>query len=408
MMDESMDKDQLSKPPQPWEFRSKPAWQRLLIMLGGVAVNFLLGFLIYMMVLFVWGTEDINLNTIKENMNPAPEMEVFGFQKGDKVLEVDGQTVNIAHINKTILLRDIKTIKVRRLDGNQEVIAIPDTIGNYIVNRGFLPFMFRLPPVIEDVIKNSPASSVGMDSGTIIRAINGTPVESRYDVVTLVGNAQSDSLLVKFVSKLGEQEKILVLNKEKKMGVYFKNPEMSKKEYSFGESISKGLGYGYWTIHDYLAQLKYIFTTKKGITGVGGFATIEGKIKAIFEEKTFGSDGNFRKRETVLTTVDDQYPQSILIEFVQDRCALLDQVQVGDLVKINIQIRGREWTNPEGQVRYFNSIQGWRIEKVQVQQVGIPPSGNAEGAMPSSSFYPSATSDNSSENSNEGPDDLPF
>ena len=87
---------------------------------------------------------------------------------------------------------------------------------------------------------------------------------------------------------------------------------------------------------------------------------ISGKIKLIGEVKTFGANG-FRKREVVIVT-DEQYPQSIMVEFVQDKCELLNSYKVGQDVKISINIRGREWTNPQGEVKYFNSIQGWRIE----------------------------------------------
>ena len=90
---------------------------------------------------------------------------------------------------------------------------------------------------------------------------------------------------------------------------------------------------------------------------------ISGKIKLINETKEYGSNG-FRKRELVVTT-QEQYPQNILVEFVQDRCEILDSFQVGELVKIDINIRGREWTNKDNEVKYFNSIQGWRIEKIE-------------------------------------------
>ena len=88
---------------------------------------------------------------------------------------------------------------------------------------------------------------------------------------------------------------------------------------------------------------------------------VSGKIKVLGDVKTFGDNG-FRKREVVITT-QEQYPQHLLIEFVQDRCELLDSFNVGEKVKISINLRGREWENPEGEVKYFNSIHGWRIEK---------------------------------------------
>ena len=121
---------------------------------------------------------------------------------------------------------------------------------------------------------------------------------------------------------------------------------------------------------------------------------VTGKIKKIEETKTYGSNG-FRKRELVLTT-DEQYPQFLLIEFVQDKCDLLNNFNVGEDVRISINLRGREWVNPEGQTKYFNSIQGWRLEKLQSGAPGEVPPMDASGFEPVSSV-----------DENE-PDDLPF
>ena len=123
---------------------------------------------------------------------------------------------------------------------------------------------------------------------------------------------------------------------------------------------------------------------------------ISGKIKWIDEIRTYGSNG-FRKKELVITT-QEQYPQNILIEFTQEKCELLDKYEIDDNIKIGINIRGREWINPEGQTKYFNSIQGWRIEKLSSQEAdaNIPPVPPAEAFEPADDV-----------NDNE-PDDLPF
>ena len=121
---------------------------------------------------------------------------------------------------------------------------------------------------------------------------------------------------------------------------------------------------------------------------------VTGKIKKIDETKTFGNNG-FRKRELVITT-EEQYPQMLMIEFVQDKCDLLNSFKEGEEIKVSINLRGREWINPEGQAKYFNSIQGWRVEKVQAGAAGeVPP-------MDATSFAPATSVDE-----NE-PDDLPF
>ena len=123
---------------------------------------------------------------------------------------------------------------------------------------------------------------------------------------------------------------------------------------------------------------------------------VQGRIKLIGETQTFGANG-FRKREIVVTT-EEQYPQHISIEFVQDKTDLLDSYQVGQMVKISINLRGREWVNPQGETKYFNSIQGWRIETLQSEQTdsGIPP------VPPMDAFEPV------NELNEDEHDDLPF
>ena len=122
---------------------------------------------------------------------------------------------------------------------------------------------------------------------------------------------------------------------------------------------------------------------------------VSGKIKWIDETKTYGSNG-FRKREVVVTT-EEQYPQHILVEFVQDKCDLLNNYQVGQNIKIGINLRGREWVNPQGETKYFNSVQGWRIEALEEAPTSeMPP-------MPPPSAFETAEGD-----AKEVEDDLPF
>jgi hypothetical protein len=121
---------------------------------------------------------------------------------------------------------------------------------------------------------------------------------------------------------------------------------------------------------------------------------VTGKIKKIDETKTFGASG-FRKREMVVTT-NEQYPQMLMVEFVQDKCDLLDNYKEGQDVKISINLRGREWINPEGKAVYFNSIQGWRIESAQAEGSEIPP------------MAPLDNLETISKVDDSEPDDLPF
>ncbi len=125
---------------------------------------------------------------------------------------------------------------------------------------------------------------------------------------------------------------------------------------------------------------------------------ITGKIKWIDEVKTYGSNG-FRKREIVVTT-QEQYPQNIIIEFVQDKCELLDSYQIGQDVRIGINLRGREWVNPEGQTKYFNSIQGWRIDQ-------LDQGADNDESIPNQKPFETTDLD-ANQNDNEEEDDLPF
>ena len=124
---------------------------------------------------------------------------------------------------------------------------------------------------------------------------------------------------------------------------------------------------------------------------------VQGKIKMIDETKTYGTNG-FRKRELVVTT-EEQYPQHIMIEFVQDKTDLLNSYQVGQNVKVSINLRGREWVNPQGETKYFNSIQGWRVENMDTAAAGagdMPPMPPADAFEPATDFK------------EEDHDDLPF
>jgi uncharacterized protein Veg len=125
---------------------------------------------------------------------------------------------------------------------------------------------------------------------------------------------------------------------------------------------------------------------------------LQGKVKMIGETQTFGSNG-FRKREIVITT-EEQYPQHIMIEFIQDKTDLLNSYQVGQNVKISINVRGREWVNPQGETKYFNSIQGWRIENLQAATDS--PSGDMPPVAPAEAFEPVT------DLKEEDHDDLPF
>ncbi|HNR56487.1 MAG TPA: site-2 protease family protein, partial [Flavobacteriales bacterium] len=135
MIDESMDRDQMAKAPQPWEFRSKPAWQRLIVMIGGVVVNLLLGLVIYSMVMFVWGRETLPLSSMEYGVHPSDQMKAYGFEEGDVILGGAGtDSGTMEGLMRAILLGDCREVMVRR-NGQQMTISLPEPDATSFIAR---------------------------------------------------------------------------------------------------------------------------------------------------------------------------------------------------------------------------------------------------------------------------------
>lgn len=276
MIDESMDKEQMAKPPQPWEFRSKPAWQRLIIMLGGVTVNIVLGFLIYMMVLFVWGENYVDKDSISEGFTVSPIMKELGFEDGDYIVQVNGKDFeNPMDINRHLLLRDIEEITVER-DGGLKNITVPEDIGMQLFESGEIETAFFpiIQPKIDSVLVDSPANKAGLQKGDIVEKLNGEKILNRVDFSQKMKENGTKPVVIE-VNRNGNALQIdLTPDDEGLIGiVHGIQLDVKTKTYGFAESISAGFDYGYWTLKDYVTQFKYVFT-KKGATQVGGFGAI--------------------------------------------------------------------------------------------------------------------------------------
>ena len=280
MIDESMDTEHLNKDPEPWEFRSKPAWQRLIIMVGGVVVNFILGFAIYMMIAFVWGKNVFTNDNLPAGFEVAELVEQYGFKDGDKILQVDGKDLeNVVDINKYLFLRDVSNVRVEHYDGVRETIEVPENFGSLMFTSGVMrPFTPLVEPIIDSIIPNSSAFNADFQKGDKIVEVNGNQIIKWQDFTELLKANSSEN--VNIVVKRGNDviSKILPIGEDKKIGVSVLLPEIkpTKIEYSLFESVSQGYNTAYWTLLDYIGQFKYIFT-KKGATQLGGFGTI-GKL----------------------------------------------------------------------------------------------------------------------------------
>ena len=280
MIDESMDTEHLNKEPEPWEFRSKPAWQRLIIMLGGITVNLILGFAIYMMIAFVWGKTILTNENMPGGFEVSELVQPYGFKDGDKILQVDGEDLeNIIDINKFLFLRDVSEVRVQHYDGTRENISVPEDIGTIMFTNGVMrPFTPLVQPILDSISPNSPAENAGLKSGDKIVRVNGNEIIKWQSFAELVKANTSPNINIEIERENEIISNIIPLNEENKIGVTVLLPKIipTKLEYSFFESFSEGYDIAYWTLADYVGQFKYVFT-KEGASQLGGFGTI-GKL----------------------------------------------------------------------------------------------------------------------------------
>ncbi|MDH7447416.1 RIP metalloprotease RseP [Aquimarina sp. 2201CG14-23] len=275
MIDESMDKEQMAGPPQPWEFRSKPAWQRLIIMLGGVTVNIVLGFLIYMAIIFTWGTSYVSAEDIPNGYEVAEIFEELGFKDGDRIMQLNGEDFKDAtDINMYLFLRDVQNITVLSADGSTKTIDVPEDIGGKMFEEGVMePFGIRLAPVLDTVLVDRPAYAAGLRKGDHILSVNDEKIEWWHEFQKAVKPNEEKEIKINYLRNGVEESISVKTDDEGTIGVRPVYYKINSDQYSFGQSISKGFDYGYWKLHDYIAQFKYVFT-KKGATQIGGFAAI--------------------------------------------------------------------------------------------------------------------------------------
>jgi len=280
MVDESMDKEQMAKPAEPWEFRAKPAWQRLIIMIGGVVVNLILGFLIYMMVLGIWGRDYVKHSDVELGFSATSVAKEIGFQDGDKILSLNGEELfSVLDISRHLLMRGVSTVEVEHRDGTEEPIAIPKDFGMTMWANGQES---PLNPIgyatLDSILDGRPADSAGLLKGDSIIAINGVSVAYWYEAMIEIQKDSNSDLRLDLYRKNALLSVVVRNDSSGKIGVTGGNPlnktmKVSHKDFSFSDAISEGFSYGYWTLHDYVVQFKYVFT-KKGATKIGGFGAI--------------------------------------------------------------------------------------------------------------------------------------
>ena len=291
MIDESMDTEHLKKDPEPWEFRSKPAWQRLIIMLGGVTVNIILGFGIYMMIMFVWGKTILPSESIPYGWEVSEYMESIGFQDGDNVIELDGEKIEDLNKLNALLLNGPETFTVIRSNGKRDIINFPEDAGVEIIKElksNAFPFIPLWLAVIDSVDPNSPAELSGLLKGDEIKSINNQKVITPIAFKEFIESNDVDSISIGVIRNGYDIILNSGLRQDNSIGIFFKNLNIQPKklEFNFLESISQGYDFGIYTLTSYVSQMKLIFT-KEGVSQLGGFGAIGGLFPATWDWEIF-------------------------------------------------------------------------------------------------------------------------
>ena len=287
MIDESFDKEQMAQPEQPWEFRTKPTWQRLLIMIGGVLVNFLLALFIYSMVMFTWGDSYFTTQDMTMGFKFNDDAKAIGFRDHDILTGYDGKTFERFDVDVYRHIADAKTVQVKR-DGKTVSINIPEDMSllNMLKTEPAFCRPF-IPADIDSVMPASPAEKAGIRKGDKILAVNGKPVDSWNEFTYQIGilsdmmataKTRGDSLKLRTATIVTNRDTIrMVLTEDLKIGVtqtslasYYKPKEVS---YGFFESFPAGIKYGINVLRGYVSDLKYV-ATADGAKSLGGFGAI--------------------------------------------------------------------------------------------------------------------------------------
>tara|TARA_B100001093_G_scaffold104064_1_gene96268 strand:- start:105 stop:1055 length:951 start_codon:yes stop_codon:yes gene_type:complete len=248
-----------------------------------------------MMILFVWGKNTLPNSALTMGMGVSSLGKEIGFEKGDQILMVDGKPLEVAlDINKMLLIRSVEEVQVQRADGNKVILQIPSDFGDRMFSSGQMnPLYPRFPAEIDSVLTDKNAFTAGFKVGDKIVAADDTVIEDWVELRDF--NNEKANQAVQYVVERNQMLDTLslVLDANGKMGVIPRsNIKISQVKLSLGESIQEGFIYGYWTLYDYVAQFKYVFT-KKGASQLGGFGAIGSLFPASWDWRAFWASTAF-------------------------------------------------------------------------------------------------------------------
>ena len=284
MVDETQSSEDLNHPVEDWEFRAKPAWQRLLIMVGGVLMNFLLALFIYSMILFKWGDQYVSLQDMTYGMEFNERAEKIGFRDGDILLSADDQPLERFDVDMLRIITEARVVKVNR-QGQEVEIFLPE-ISLLDIAKDSPAFVEPLiPNVVDSVVAGRPFAEAGIQQGDTLLAVNGKALNSYNAFVNqladLRASAEADEKktadFTLVYSRAGVRDTIAVQTDTLFMvGATSKalaDYKVTTLEYGFFESFPAGIALGVNTLKGYVNDMKYVFT-KEGAKSVGGFGTI--------------------------------------------------------------------------------------------------------------------------------------
>ncbi|MDD6019335.1 MAG: RIP metalloprotease RseP [bacterium] len=287
MIDESMDKEQMALPPKPWEFRSKPAFQRLMIMVGGVLFNFLLAIVIYAGIVYAYGEKYVPFKNAYAGMIFSDYAHNVGFEDGDIPLKADGKAIDSFEDLSKVLMA--KSVTVLRNQTDTVNIALPADFlleADNEYEKTKIQFMtYRVPVVVKQVQPRMGAEDAGMQGGDRILSVAGVSTPG-YDVFKpeLEKNA-GKSVEIKYIRKGKEMASNVEIDENGKIGIMLSSPieiyDVVVNHYNIFQSIPRGISMGWNTVSTYVSSLKYVFTSKEGAQSLGGFGT----LGSIFPEK---------------------------------------------------------------------------------------------------------------------------
>ncbi len=281
MIDESMDKEAMKLPPQPWEFRSKPSWQRLLIMLGGVMMNFIFAMIIYIGVLYAWGETYLPTKNVIYGIEVNETGKEIGFQNGDKILSVDNKEVeSFMKIIPTIVLEAAKSVQVERNGVVTDIEITNSDLAILLKSKDVMTWRKPFDINVGSVIENSPAAEADLQKGDVFVSIDDNRFEFYDQFAEYLDSKKNETINLTLLRNGSEINQDITVSDEGKLGFYpvFNNPDILKLatiNYGLLESVPAGIRRGFQTTKDYLKQFKLLFRPEtKAFESLGGFATI--------------------------------------------------------------------------------------------------------------------------------------